>query len=99
MSCNTLEKIEADRESEGREGAIPDNIRYLRFHNLLRVTIQFCSELLDLTWLIYAPSHQELYVRGCSSIEQVMHDDHEVADKKSIFSRLTALNFEEIYQT
>ena len=34
--CSTLEKIKVDLGNEGREGPVPDNIRYSKFHNLLR---------------------------------------------------------------
>ncbi|KAJ9673015.1 hypothetical protein PVL29_026337 [Vitis rotundifolia] len=64
--------------------------------NLCDVTIIRCHKLLNLTWLICAPSLQYLNVHSCESMEKVVDDERSEVleievDHLGVFSRLTSL--------
>ncbi|XP_034680601.1 disease resistance protein SUMM2-like [Vitis riparia] len=70
--------------------------RHQCLNNLCDVKIFRCHKLLNLTWLICAPSLQFLWVESCESMEKVIDDERsEVleieADHLSVFWRLTSL--------
>ncbi|KAL6334365.1 hypothetical protein AAG906_014766 [Vitis piasezkii] len=78
-TCCQLEDMKINKEE--RHGFIPDDILDLK--------------LLDLKWLIYAPSLQILYVEDCALMEDIMGNDSgvsEIDENLGIFSRLTSLN-------
>eukprot|EP00261_Vitis_vinifera_P016230 XP_010645044.1 PREDICTED: probable disease resistance protein At1g12280 [Vitis vinifera] len=70
--------------------------RHQCLNNLCDVYISGCGELLNLTWLIFAPSLQFLSVSACESMEKVIDDERseilEIAvDHLGVFSRLRSL--------
>ncbi|XP_051119142.1 probable disease resistance protein At5g63020 [Andrographis paniculata] len=60
------------------------------FHNLNRICIYSCPNLLDLSWLVYAPMLQSLVVQDCTSMVEIVSagTGHDVADSTQLFSRL-----------
>ncbi|KAJ9692433.1 hypothetical protein PVL29_011474 [Vitis rotundifolia] len=97
--CDKLKDMKIDVEREGihNDITLPNKIagKEEYFHTLRFVNIEHCSKLLDLTWLVYAPYLERLYVKDCESIEEVICDDSEVCEIKEIldiFSRLKYLN-------
>ena len=65
-------------------------------NNLCCVQIFGCDKLLNLTWLIYAPSLQFLLVQFCNSMEKVIDDEISElleieVDHSGVFSRLISL--------
>ena len=88
--CNELKAIKINVEEEGtnKDVALPNYIVPCQeyFCTLREVGIEHCSKLLDLTWLVYAPNLEELCVKYCESIEQVIH--YGVEEKLEIFLRL-----------
>ncbi|KAJ9692435.1 hypothetical protein PVL29_011476 [Vitis rotundifolia] len=88
--CNELKAIKINVEGEGtNKDVTPPNYivpcqKY--FYTLREVGIDHCSKLLDLTWLVYAPNLEVLYVKDCESIEQVIH--YGMEEKLEIFLRL-----------
>ena len=96
-TCCQLEDMKINKEE--RHGFIPDDILDLKFNGyfpkLHHVIIVRCPRLLDLKWLIYAPSLQILYVEDCALMEDIMGNDSgvsEIDENLGIFSRLTSLN-------
>ncbi|RVW23552.1 Disease resistance protein RPS5 [Vitis vinifera] len=87
--CNELKAIKINVEGEGtnKDVTLPNYIVPCQeyFCTLREVGIDHCSKLLDLTWLVYAPNLEVLYVKDCESIEQVIHG---VEEKLEIFLRL-----------
>ena len=71
-----------------------------KFHNLVRVNIVGCR-FLDLTWLIYAPSLEFLWVSKSWEMEEIIgsdeYGDSEIDQQNlSIFSRLVALRLDDL---
>ncbi|XP_034696815.1 disease resistance protein SUMM2-like [Vitis riparia] len=96
--CNKLKEVKINVERQGilNDMTLPNKIatREEYFHTLCSVLIEHCSKLLDLTWLVYAPYLEGLYVEDCESIEEVIRDDSgvcEIKEKLDIFSRLKYL--------
>ncbi|KAI3463356.1 hypothetical protein Pfo_020019 [Paulownia fortunei] len=62
------------------------------FHNLRSVYIAYCDNLLDLTWLIYAPTLELLDIAHCASMVEIVEDPPSlvagVESDLSIFPRL-----------
>ncbi|XP_051119140.1 probable disease resistance protein At1g12290 isoform X2 [Andrographis paniculata] len=60
------------------------------FHNLNRIYIYSCPNLLDLSWLVYAPMLQSLTVKSCRSMVEIViaGTGHDVASSIQLFSRL-----------
>ena len=98
LSCGELQEIEVDQEREGRQGFVADyfHIPNSNFCYLCRVDIFQLPKLLDLTWLIYIPSLEELRVEDCESMEEVIGDTGEVPENLGIFSRLKDLCLEDL---
>ena len=93
-SCNELKDIKIEVEQEGTQSDVTlQNSIVARenhhFHTLRCVVIHDCSKLLNLTWLVYAPYLEQLYVLDCESIEQVICNG--VEESLDIFSRLKYL--------
>ena len=70
--------------------------RHQCLNNLCDVDIYGCYQLLNLTWLIYAPSLQFLSLRFCESMEKVIDDERSEVleievDHLGVFSRLVSL--------
>ena len=70
--------------------------RHQCLNNLCDVDISGCGELLNLTWLICAPSLQFLSVSACKSMEKVIDDEKSEVleievDHVGVFSRLISL--------
>ncbi|KAL6313588.1 hypothetical protein AAG906_006956 [Vitis piasezkii] len=69
--------------------------RHQCLNNLCDVKIFRCHKLLNLTWLICAPSLQFLSVEFCESMEKVIDDERsevlEIVDHLGVFSRLISL--------
>ncbi|RVW24678.1 Disease resistance protein RPS5 [Vitis vinifera] len=70
--------------------------RHQCLNNLCDVRIDGCGKLLNLTWLICAPSLQFLSVKFCESMEKVIDDERSEVleievDHLGVFSRLTSL--------
>ena len=67
--------------------------RHQCLNNLSDVKIFVCYKLLNLTWLIYAPSLQFLWVQFCKSMKKVIDDERSEVleievDHLGVFSRL-----------
>ncbi|RVW24676.1 Disease resistance protein RPS5 [Vitis vinifera] len=70
--------------------------RHQCLNNLCDVKIDGCGKLLNLTWLICAPSLQFLSVKFCESMEKVIDDERSEVleievDHLGVFSRLKSL--------
>ena len=70
--------------------------RHQCLNNLCDVNISGCGELLNLTWLIYAPSLEFLSVKFCQSMEKVIDDERSEVleievDHLGVFLRLISL--------
>ena len=93
LSCGELQEIKVDQEREGGQGFVADycHIPNSNFCCLCRVDIIQLPKLLDLTWLIYIPSLENLWVQDCESMEEVIGDAGEVPENLGIFSRLKFL--------
>ncbi|RVW34095.1 putative disease resistance protein [Vitis vinifera] len=96
--CDKLKEVKINVERQGihNDMTLPNKIaaREEYFHTLRVVFVEHCSKLLDLTWLVYAPYLERLYVEDCELIEEVIRDDSEVCEikeKLDIFSRLKSL--------
>ena len=93
LSCGELQEIKVDQEREGGQGFVADyfHIPNSNFCCLCLVDIIQLPKLLDLTWLIYIPSLENLWVQDCESMEEVIGDAGEVPENLGIFSRLKSL--------
>ncbi|WJZ94671.1 hypothetical protein VitviT2T_013510 [Vitis vinifera] len=95
-------KISMEREMTQNDVTGLSNYNVAReqyFYSLCYITIQNCSKLLDLTWVVYASCLEVLYVENCKSIELVLHHDHgayEIVEKSDIFSRLKCLKLNKL---
>ncbi|WJZ94523.1 hypothetical protein VitviT2T_013370 [Vitis vinifera] len=90
--CRELQKIEVDLEKEGGQGFVADYMPDSNFYSLREVNIDQLPKLLDLTWIIYIPSLEQLFVHECESMEEVIGDASGVPQNLGIFSRLKGLN-------
>ena len=87
--CNDLERVKINM------GLSRGHISNSNFHNLVEVSIDEC-QFLDLTWLIYAPSLEFLWVQNSREMEEIIgsdeYGDSEIDQQNlSIFSRLVTL--------
>ncbi|KAL6334982.1 hypothetical protein AAG906_023787 [Vitis piasezkii] len=90
--CGELQDIKVNLENErGRRGFVADYIPNSIFYNLRSVLVDQLPKLLDLTWLIYIPSLEHLFVHECESMEEVIGDASGVPENLGIFSRLKDL--------
>ncbi|WJZ94654.1 hypothetical protein VitviT2T_013493 [Vitis vinifera] len=101
--CDELKDVKINVEREGWQGVVlndvPSPIFTVAggqcFHNLHTAFIGYCPKFLDLTYLIYAPYLESLYVTSCESMEEVIRDDSGVSEieaKSAIFTRLKDLS-------
>ena len=94
INCFELQDVKINFE---KEGVVYSKFpRHQCLNNLCDVNISGCGELLNLTWLIFAPSLQFLSVSACESMEKVIDDERseilEIAvDHLGVFSRLRSL--------
>ncbi|RVW89609.1 putative disease resistance protein [Vitis vinifera] len=102
MELKNLKKLSYDTANSDYTGDYERRVVYSKFprhqclNNLCDVNISGCGELLNLTWLIFAPSLQFLSVSACESMEKVIDDERseilEIAvDHLGVFSRLRSL--------
>ncbi|RVX16994.1 putative disease resistance protein [Vitis vinifera] len=94
FDCNDLERVKINM------GLSRGHISNSKFHNLVRVNIVGCR-FLDLTWLIYAPSLEFLWVSKSWEMEEIIgsdeYGDSEIDQQNlSIFSRLVALRLDDL---
>ncbi|KAJ9692296.1 hypothetical protein PVL29_011383 [Vitis rotundifolia] len=90
--CGELQDIKVNLENErGRPGFVADYIPNSIFYNLRSVLVNLLPKLLDLTWLMYIPSLEQLWVDRCESMEEVIGDVSGVPENLGIFSRLKDL--------
>ncbi|GMN73397.1 hypothetical protein TIFTF001_053021 [Ficus carica] len=66
------------------------------FQKLGRVRIEHCHKLKDLTWLIFAPNLNFLWIEDCSALEEIIHlnklgDGQEVTKHLDPFVKLKTL--------
>ncbi|CAK9174641.1 unnamed protein product [Ilex paraguariensis] len=103
MNYCEMVSLEIYTELEGTQGSVLDTFRiseFIRgdyFHNLRDVYIAYCDNLLDLTWLIYAPTLQLLDVAHCEAMEEIVHHHRsrevpEIENSSCIFSRLAKIS-------
>ncbi|KAB2043457.1 hypothetical protein ES319_D01G019000v1 [Gossypium barbadense] len=88
MNCMDLKEVKI--ESNIVEGA-----RY--FHSLRYVGLTYCKQMMDVSWVIFAPHLEKLLIRGCNSLEEIISEEKvdEVTDSKAntnLFSRLEPLD-------
>lgn len=75
---------------------VPPRSRFC-FANLKYVSIRRCPKLKEITWLIYAPNLETLYLEDLSELEEVISDGFAAEEKlKTTFSRLDSLSFNSI---
>lgn len=72
-------------------------ISYPSFHNLCHVSIYTCSNVKELTWLIFAPNLEELVVQDCHRMKEVIRGGRwgESTDGRpylNVFAKLKTLN-------
>ncbi|KAJ9692445.1 hypothetical protein PVL29_011485 [Vitis rotundifolia] len=95
-------KISMEREETKNDvNSLPNYIvaREEYFYSLRSILIDYCSKLLDLRWVVYAPCLELLQVEDCESIELILHDDYgayEIVEKLDIFSRLKYLKLKNL---
>ncbi|XP_040943746.1 disease resistance protein SUMM2 [Gossypium hirsutum] len=87
---NCMDLKEVKIESNIVEGA-----RY--FHSLRYVGLTYCKQMMDVSWVIFAPHLEKLLIRGCNSLEEIISEEKvdEVTDSKAntnLFSRLEQLD-------
>ncbi|XP_034696472.1 disease resistance protein RFL1-like [Vitis riparia] len=93
--CYDLERVKINMGNEEKQGFCRGQISNSNFCNLVNVRIQGCR-FLNLTWLIYAPSLDSLWVQDSLEMEEIIRGD-ECGDSEiehqnlSIFSRLEEL--------
>ena len=93
--CGELQDIKVNLENErGRRGFVADYIPNSIFYNLLSVHVDQLPKLLDLTWIIYIPSLEDLTVHECESMEEVIGDASGIPENLGIFSRLEDLTLD-----
>ncbi|XP_061349365.1 probable disease resistance protein At1g61300 [Gastrolobium bilobum] len=104
--CHSIEEVVKEAKDEGE---IFSNLRRLelsnlpklkitcmgKLPNLLRVNIDRCHSITDLTWLRYAPLLESLSVSNCCSIEEVVKEGGQDRDKANyVFSNLIWLSLQ-----
>ncbi|GKV28200.1 hypothetical protein SLEP1_g37283 [Rubroshorea leprosula] len=80
LELTSLEEVKIDWEKEGRE---IQTAYYFQtsvivsegnFYNLWTVEIQFCPNLKDITWIIFAPNLRNLFVSDCRGMEEIISE-------------------------
>ncbi|KAL6335016.1 hypothetical protein AAG906_023821 [Vitis piasezkii] len=76
----------------GQQGFVADYIPNSNFYSLRSVRVHQLPKVLDLTWLIYIPSLEDLEAGECDSMKEVIGDTSVVSENFGIFSRLKILS-------
>ncbi|XP_034678059.1 probable disease resistance protein At5g63020 isoform X2 [Vitis riparia] len=91
--CHAFKDVQISLEKEVLHSKFPRH-GYCLYH-LCHVSISWCSKLLNLTWLIYAPNLKFLSIDDCGSLEEVVEiEKSEVSELElnfDLFSRLVSL--------
>ncbi|XP_052485102.1 disease resistance protein SUMM2 isoform X1 [Gossypium raimondii] len=86
-SCMDLEEVKIERNITEGAGC---------FHSLRSVTLSDCNHLRDVSWVIFAPHLEHLWIYGCIGLEEIISEEKlgEVAELKgnlNLFSKLKRL--------
>ncbi|RVW24658.1 Disease resistance protein RPS5 [Vitis vinifera] len=91
--CHSFKDVQISLEKEVLHSKFPRHGHCL--YHLCHVNISWCSKLLNLTWLIYAPNLKFLSIDDCLSLEEVVEiEKSEVSELElnfDLFSRLVSL--------
>ena len=71
ICCSDLKLVKINMGNEEKQGFSGGHISNSNFLNLVHVQIAGCHGLLNLTWLIYAPSLEGLMVTGGNRMEEI----------------------------
>jgi disease resistance protein RPS2 len=102
QSCTTIELSlhhmkESDimkvKEGDGGEKLQDIGPSMTRFHNLHSVHIIGCNQVVDLTWLFFAPNVTHIRVFGCSALEEIINREKlgKNEDLNQLFAKLEVL--------
>ncbi|GKV35613.1 hypothetical protein SLEP1_g43859 [Rubroshorea leprosula] len=78
LEFTSMEEVKIQWEEEGRKIETPYVFQTSliaserNFYNLWTVDIQYCPNLKDITWIIWAPNLRNLTVYGCHRMEEII---------------------------
>ncbi|GAB4850596.1 hypothetical protein Ancab_029905 [Ancistrocladus abbreviatus] len=95
-NCRQLGKIKVHVDDRSGDGPASNNSHSLmlpqkKCFSSLHSVVVTDSPLLEMTWLVYAPTVEILHLQGCKSLEEVICDRPEIVEFQNnggIFSRL-----------
>ncbi|XP_052485113.1 disease resistance protein SUMM2 [Gossypium raimondii] len=92
--CMDLEEVKIERNIIEGAGC---------FHSLRYVTVGGCNHLRDVSWATFAPHLEDLWILGCSSLEEIISEEKlgEVAELKgnsNLFSKLERLMLHRVHK-
>jgi disease resistance protein RPS2 len=81
------------KEGDGGEKLQDIGPSMTRFHNLHSVHIIGCNQVVDLTWLFFAPNVTHIRVFGCSALEEIINREKlgKNEDLNQLFAKLEVL--------
>ncbi|GLT46130.1 hypothetical protein SLA2020_199100 [Shorea laevis] len=80
LGCTSMEEVKIEWEEEGRKIQTPYDFQTSviaserNFYNLWRVHIWSCTNLKDITWIIWAPNLRNLLVSDCRRMEEIISE-------------------------
>ncbi|GLT26056.1 hypothetical protein SLA2020_011440 [Shorea laevis] len=80
LESTSMEEMKIEWEEEGRKIQTPYDFQTSviaserNFYNLWTVDIRYCTNLKDITWIIWAPNLRNLIVSGCRRMEEIISE-------------------------